>query len=505
MLIHQDISTLLSKFLADDSYYSFEIAKNIIEGRGIVFNYGIPTNGFHPLYTLGVLVPLFKIFHGLGLNAPIYASLIAITIINIGTSIVLFLILRRLLDKRAGILGTFIWLFNPYVLFVSFIGLESSLQIFAISLLVCFLLKRGGYRFSFKESAIVGLLMGLVFLSRLDGVFLALGFIVVATMRQLKTDHNPFGLLKRFDLFSVVIVALLVASPWLIWNYMELGRLTPISGDATKFLASLNLSDKSYIGLVKHSIFSTVGFAVKFFFQIVDTTKSGILVLVLGFLPTTILLIKRDRLLLNSLIKLDFLVLGSFFYFVFYWFYQLGIREWYSVYTSFLLTILFSFSIIRLVRIYEPNKVWKLLGALLVCILVVAFVVGGLKHYQRGNFPQEKLKWEVANYIDSNIPSNKTIGSFNTGIYQYYTAEHDVINLDGVMSPEALKAMKSNSIESYILQKHIDYIIDRPGYAQRVNQSLIKFDPIETFELHYNSYKVCEGLETVVLFRVTPS
>ena len=80
-LINQDISVILNKFLSDDAYYYYSLAKNIVNGHGIVFNYGIPTNGFHPLYVL-ILLPFFELLYPLGVNLPIYASLFILTILH---------------------------------------------------------------------------------------------------------------------------------------------------------------------------------------------------------------------------------------------------------------------------------------------------------------------------------------------------------------------------------------------------------------------------------------
>lgn len=506
-LINQDISVLLNKFLSDDTYYAYTIAKNVVGGKGIVFNENIVTNGFHPFYNLAILVPLFKIFLSLGINAPIYASLFIISLLTIGTAIVLFSVVKLLFNKNAALLASFIWLFNPYVLFVSFIGLESSTQIFFLSLLTYFLVKKEKKNFSIRESMIIGLLIGLIFLSRMDGVFIGFGLVLALLIRKLLSTkisiENLFNSIKQADLIIIVLTAFMIVSPWLIWSYLELGRVTPISGEATHLLAGANLPDKSYIGLVRHAVYSTVGFVTKFFFQIADTPVQGIIVLSLALvMPVSILTLKRDSLLIKLFTKLDFLVLSSIGYYSFYWFYQLGIREWYSMYTSFLLVLIFPIVILRVAQKFDV--VGKFILSIVLFGLFVSFVVSGLIHYERGNNPQEKLKWEIAQFITNNLSSSEIVGSFNTGIYQYYTPHHDVINLDGVMNPESLEAMKTTGIENYILEKNITYIVDRPYYAEQLNKSILTLEMLKTFELHYSSYKTGEYREVISLFKVVP-
>ena len=231
----------------------------------------------------------------------------------------------------------------------------------------------------------------------------------------------------------------------------------------------------------------------------------GFLVVFLALIvPFMILMLKKDDLIYKLIFSLDFLVISSVCYYTFYWFYELGFRGWYSLYTSFLVTILFSTMIIKIIQRSKLKKFKQVMYILLICTLVSTFIFGGIIKYNEGNYPQEKLKWEIANYLDENIPLNETIGSFNTGIYQYYTKNHDVINLDGVMNPEAYQAMKDGNIEVYILGKNITYIVDPHSYVEKLNCSILSLEAIKTFEMPYYSYRSGEGMKVYKLFKATP-
>ena len=57
----QDFGTLASNgYLYDDSFYAFNIARNIAEGNGASFDSIHPTTGFQPLYVF-LLVPVYMI------------------------------------------------------------------------------------------------------------------------------------------------------------------------------------------------------------------------------------------------------------------------------------------------------------------------------------------------------------------------------------------------------------------------------------------------------------
>jgi len=505
-LINQDISVILNKFLADDAYYYYALAKNIVNGYGIVFNYGIPTNGFHPLYVL-FLVPVFKLLYPYGVNLPIYASLVILTLFSVGTSIFLYLIVSKLLNKEAGLLAAFIWLFNPYILFVSLMGLETPIQIFFISLLTYFIVTKGSKtHFSTHESVIIGLLIGIIFLSRLDGIFIGIGVIGTFAIRKLfKNEEFRIANLKRLlqpDLVIMILVASLTVLPWIAWNLIELNRITPVSGEV---LRMMRLSNSSYPNLVIGSIYTTGTFVASFFLIPFANIIQGVLVVLLALIaPSIVLILRKDDLIHKLISSLDFLVISSVSYYAFYWFYELGFRGWYSLYTSFLVTIVFSTMIVKVIQRIELKKIKQIAYIILTCILVSAFIFGGIVKYKQGNYPQEKLKWEVANYLESNIPPNETIGSFNTGIYQYYTKKHDVINLDGVMNPEAYQAKKEGNIEAYILKKNITYIADPPSCVEKLNRS-VSLKSVKTFEMPYYSYRKGEGMKVYKLFKIAPA
>lgn len=81
LILSSSEDKLLEKFLADDAYYYYyyyEIARNISQGKGAVFNEGVVTNGFHPLYAL-ILTPLFKLSDHFPSFSLAHLSLITLT------------------------------------------------------------------------------------------------------------------------------------------------------------------------------------------------------------------------------------------------------------------------------------------------------------------------------------------------------------------------------------------------------------------------------------------
>jgi len=507
LLINQEISVVLNKLLADDAFYYYMLAKNMVYGQGVVFNEGVITNGFHPLYAL-ILLPVFSLLYPLGENVPIYASLYILTLFSVATSILLYLITGKLVNKNAGLLAAFIWLFNPYILFVSLLGLETPIQIFLISLLTYYLLSRESKTdFTFRESMVIGLLIGLVFLSRMDGLSIAVGVGVSLILRKLLHERSgkSFNInqLLKPDLVVISVVAFLTVLPWVSWTLLEAGRLTPVSGDALRIMRLNAYENLPYYRKALVGVFNTGTYTAKFFMcSIKNTTQGSYFVAVALFLPILILLLRKDDLIKKLLKSLDFLVIGSIVYYSFYWFYQFGLREWYSLYTLFLLTIVFSTTIIKIITEIKSEKLKKITYSLLIFFLVSTYVTGGVIRYVGGSYPQLELNWRAAKYISMEIPENVILGSFNTGAFQYYTKDHEVINLDGVMNSLSYHARKKNRMEEYILEKNISYIIDSAVELEFVNRSILTLQPVETFEMQAYSYKKGDRIVSYTLFKV---
>jgi hypothetical protein len=116
----------------------------------------------------------------------------------------------------------------------------------------------------------------------------------------------------------------------------------------------------------------------------------------------------------------------------------------------------------------------------------------GIRHYNSGYCPWEKVKYESAIWINENIPTYEKIGSFNTGIIQYYTTNFDVINLDGIVNIETYNATRNNNIEDYIIQNNISYIIDISEFFQDFHNNFVKlnYTVIQVFGIPNRTYSL---------------
>jgi len=457
------IETLLLKFFDDDAFYYFSLAKNMVQGQGIVFNKGVPTNGFHPLYA-GILFLIFKLLLPVSATAPLRGALIFLSLCDAVTAYFVYKIVRNISGEPPALFAAFIWSFNPWVIFTSLIGVESALQTAVLSGLIWhFTANR--QKLNTKKSFILGFLMGLLFLARMDGVFVCAGIFLVLLKDAVKQ--------KKFrNIIIMSGVAMLTVLPWLVFSVTKAGSLFPVSGPANRLL---RLRDRPYLYWVFGSVYATLAYATQFFtfigVPIPFSAVQIVLIFVLAFLAP--LLYTRKKFI--KLAKhLNFMFIATSFYVIYYWVIQLAMRRWYAHYFSLLITLTFP---VLFFGAFKNRKFIKPVFS----VFTVLFLINFTALYGQGNSPVQAMRFEISDFIDK-LPSSEKVGSFNTGVLQYFT-ERDVVNLDGVMNPATFRALKQNQIEDYILNNNIKYLVDSQEDLERIglDTSKIKLIPVATF------------------------
>lgn len=477
-LVARPMDEVLYRLLGDDAFYYFALVDNVLAGKGIVFNEGVPTNGFHPLYAM-LLLPVFAVLGALGPDAPVYGALALVALAHVATGVVVARIAARLAGPTAGVVAAAVWLLSPTVLFTTLMGLETPLQALGLALVVDRLVRWDLDEPLARQRALgLGLLLGLTFLARMDAVLFVVGILAVLWLRRARGAHRrgPARWLPT-DLLTVGTTALAVVTPWLAWSKLATGHLTPVSGAA---LRAIRLEHRTRTELTLNAIERTERFAAELFAYPVTGTPLQHLVPVVALgLPAAWLLARRDPMPRQLISRLDFLWAGAALYFAFYWFVQLGFREWYGM-TTFLFVALVFGPLVA--RAGEGVRHERLGRQALAVSLALLFALGGVAHAIEGNFPQERLKREVARYLTDELPPGARVGAFNTGVYQYYTPQRDVINLDGVMNPESLEAIEAGELDAYALALGITHIVDPPVHAYRLLGDEVELQPLSSFQ-----------------------
>lgn len=219
----------LVHYVYDDVLYYLKIGQNLAAGRGFTFDGLHQTNGFHPLWQLVCTLP-----HLLGIGLE-WSYRLILTLNYLLAAYSLFL-LHRLVNRRYGErTGLFVIICLSWPMIIHNIGSGMEMAIALPLLLTAVeLADRHGLLRLDSHPRIewaVGVLLGLVFLARLDTAFLHLtaGIYFLFSFIRDKQRHGGWsGFIRRgLRLFAPTLIALVGL---LLWNQLTFGHLLPLSG-----------------------------------------------------------------------------------------------------------------------------------------------------------------------------------------------------------------------------------------------------------------------------------
>lgn len=219
LIVCLPISVLLRQsILIDDTFYALAAARHIAAGQGSTVDGLHPTNGYQPLW-VWILAGVTAAGR-LGPDGTVRVALILCAVATGAAGIVAARLVRDLGRSGSAVAwASFLWLVNPYLLKRYFNCLETALA--ALLLLICV---REAVRVQAAGAAgggpvtsevRLGLLAGLGALARLD-----LGVLA------------PLLALRRRLVAASVAAAILL--PWLLWSWVRFGSWVPLSGEATR-------------------------------------------------------------------------------------------------------------------------------------------------------------------------------------------------------------------------------------------------------------------------------
>lgn len=482
----QDFATISSNgFLYDDSFYAFKIAQSIAAGQGMTFDGVHPTTGFQPLYVF-LLVPAFMASGGDPV-LPIYIALSILALFTTLTTWLVYRIARRYVGFAASAAAAAIWTLSPVVIRQSANGLETAVAAFMIALAACYYLENVRPLIEPKPArfAVLGILLGLVVVSRIDGIFLVMAVTLDYLILMRKRRVAGAAVVK---LLLLPLGVLLFYGPWLFYNVVESGSPLQDSGAATRFLSLAYASyfdygpdnlagsgpNASFIwGHVVHSVsVMKVIPAAHVVFRAID--KAGAFLgaggafhaagNVLGFLALFGLGLrvrgwrrepgKSNRSELYFLVLFSGLLLAAYSLYIFGAFFFL--RYYFPVY--FAAAILSALLLQDLFDWYHKRSLFArraLVAAGAVYVIVFACFSWSQSFRTRPVYSY----YDLAGWIDANTREDETIGIFQCGTIGYLSNRR-IINLDGKVNRDAFEALKTGCIEEYLQSEKIDVVVD---------------------------------------------
>lgn len=219
---------LRTALFADDAFYYYQVAWNILNGNGLTFDGYNTTNGFQPLWLI-LLLPVLALFDKISALQVIIALQLVLMTAAMACLVAMFR--RCLFGAIAAVSCCFALACHPVFVNTNLHGLETSLYLLCFASTLFYLNSCEQAQFSGPRRAVTGgIMLALLCLSRTDGlIFAALvvgWFLVTKKWRRALLLAAPVGI---------------VFVPYLMWNYLTFGALMPVSGAVKRCYSSFVL------------------------------------------------------------------------------------------------------------------------------------------------------------------------------------------------------------------------------------------------------------------------
>lgn len=462
------IEKIITGFMPDDSFYYFQIGRNIAGGFGSTFDGVHLTNGYHPFW-MGIVVAVFYFFGNYSV-LPIHILLTISVVLFMLSSFVVNKILAMILGNQRKKLVTFLTIMfvaNPWNITFALNGLETSLAILLFTVYVYFVLKLINKSFLWQNYLFLGILGGLLTLGRTDHIFFAVFLGLFILLRNSKTS------IKEFLLIGVG--GALVVTPWLIFNYMYFGAILPDSGLA-RALAIKQLFFYKTRPIWQVVVYTFYNFFMTWYKIIV---VSGILPFILFAVYKVVKNFKQSLAWFKLMVsdKNILTILSFLMAFVSFTILQGGIRwvrsEWYFFSFLILIIILFAQVVLKFAIIEKSLEKYS---ATAIVLLICTFVYYGSYLFIR--MPSQLDLYDSAKWISKNLPLDAKVASFNSGIIGYFS-DRFVMNSDGLANNSALIAKQKKQLWQLFEENKINYIVDYEiALTYRHNLSLGIVNPL---------------------------
>lgn len=452
----------------DDAYYFFTVARNIAQGHGITIDGTHWTTGFQPLWGLICAVPFLAPSDRAAL-AIVYVISLALWLAGAA----LFVRLVRSasttpLQPLATVLIVVLFLGEGQLLRGYFNGMETGLYLtLTLGLLAAFQAYLGlpPERVSLRRIAGLGVLAGLTMLARNDA-FLLCGALLGVTLLAGRRRH------PGRDVTIVVAIASAMVLPWLIYCQWASGHPMPQSGIATSVAVRGYVPLESLAQKVLASVAPLGFFKVR---SVIDEHLALAGVVILAALVAWVAYWRRSGTAFTTPVSHRVLLAFAAANAALLLYYPLASSagQFFERYFSplkLLVLMLLALLIARLVAAAGRS----LVAAALVSAVALATVASNLFWIVR----DYALPWrsyiglEAYEIVRSRFAAGTSrIGMFESGRLGFLYPTR-VVNLDGKMNVDALRAVLSGTLESYLQTANLDYVMLHPGDVDYFDKTL---------------------------------
>ena len=474
--------------MTEDGYYALAVARNIAAGAGITIDGVHLTNGFQPLFTF-LQAGAFRLAGGDEVLAMRLVMVLAF-LFHLGGAVLAALIARDAWPARFGAaerqariwLTALLYLAAPLMLNHAYNGLETGCVMFLYA--ACARWLQTGRDTGWSGIAVFGALIGLAVLARIDAAFVA----VALGLNEIRKSwrRGPAHALVRAALMGGV--ALLISSPWWIYNTVYFGSPMPTSGTAQQDwgLDWLRFKDAEWALRVVFFPWVFAGahesdiafdlpipFAPGFTtFTLVGLVRSlallGVMIVLIRAwrrrnIPNAFAPIGADEALLRAR-TLEFATcfIVAFVALIFY--YVLSFAAYWFYYRYFAPLALLAFVTVPILAaraLFMPGRTAPIMALALLAVVQAAVLAASMLE-GRGLGGETVYHAQVA-LTREHVPETDAVAAGQSGTLGFF--RNRVVNLDGKVNSAALAWQ--DRMPEYLRQQGVRWFVDWPYYVNR--------------------------------------
>jgi hypothetical protein len=416
-------------FNLDDSWIHLQFARTIYEGTPWEYSLGYPSTGStSPLWAI-VLSSIFVFTQDpMGIVWGTY--IISIAFYSVSSFLVGYLVLDYTEDKIWGFMGIVAFVLMPRNTWLMLSGMETPLFMFILLLSVVVVDKH-----EMKYDLILGIIAGLAFLSRPEGILVLLllipvRFIILGRKCELSS--------KRLGTFLLSVgIALAVIAPWILY-------CTSVTGYPLPDTFYAKVAPPTEVGVEAWNIFWNI-FLVEFPFIVIGAVTG--LTLVAKGKPHTWLLAISLTLLYRFTLPY-FALINNFRYLV-------------PVFNFYLITAVSGLTFVAnkiLQHLKLERKIERdfLIGVLIFFLLIYPSTP---HYYFQASFFGNAVKnineqqVRIGNWLKENTSENAVLAIHDAGALRFFS-ERAVIDMARLISPDITHGNMTHREELIYLKEH---------------------------------------------------
>ena len=446
-------------FIPDDTYYTLAVARSLAHGLGPSVDRTTLTNGFQPLLAF-LMVPVY--WSTADPDLAVHAVVTLAAVADAASVFFIFRVARRTWGNAAGIAAAVLWAVSPYAIANALGGLETSLAILCV-LLVVDTASPFFDRPSTGRAAAIGFLAGLAWLARVDTIAVA----ALVTVTALRAKPRPAHV-------AIAACAFLAAvGPWWAYQLARFGTIVPESGAAVRTQVALH--QVLYLTTFEQAAWAAGYLTTAPFvdlrpwrFWLFLNDRIGLLVFVLAWAAAVLLLgraaIRRGRLDAPHILVAFGLIVS-----VFYTFYVPGVWFFRRYLAPAELAMTFGWAAAVGVLWARRTFAARAAASLVIVFACVEATVQGVGWARMDagvldlSIEGPKGYREPARLLMRLLPSGAIVGAFQSGALAYYAPSSiHIVNLDGVVDRNAYRAIVERRLRDYGHERGIRWFADWP-------------------------------------------